>query len=410
MTSRARDPRIADGSLLFALCALAHITYFALSSADFFYPDSFTYLAPARGLLHGLGFATEAGGPETLRTPGYPLFLIPFLLLGSMKAVVIVQHLLDCILAPAIYLAVHRFGRVAAFAAALLFSFDPISIHYANKILSETLFTVLLFVAVAEARTGKRPIALGLLTGVLVLVRPVAVAYFLVLAGIFVWRKLAWRTVLAFVIAALVLPIGWGLRNLHRTGVFTVASIGGSNMLLHRAAGALAIEDDGVFREDLARYQTDLASEADAWICTKEHVRNVANVSHAVKARDYEAYALPIIRGQLPAFCQLTLRGFLVNLFESDWEAVMVVSSLHNSIVQIGIDALQVAIVVLAAIGLAALWKLDRPLSVLLALTIVYYLTISAGGESEARFRAPVMPLLAMAAGAGLQRAFREPR
>ncbi len=88
----------------------------------------------------------------------------------------------------------------------------------------------------------------------------------------------------------------------------------------------------------------------------------------------------------------------------------MVVSSLHNSIVQIGIDALQVAIVVLAAIGLAALWKLDRPLSVLLALTIVYYLTISAGGESEARFRAPVMPLLAMAAGAGLQRAFREPR
>ena len=51
---------------------------------------------------------------------------------------------------------------------------------------------------------------------------------------------------------ALVLPVGWGLRNLHHTGVFTISSIGGNNLLTYRAAGALAIEDDGDFDSDLA--------------------------------------------------------------------------------------------------------------------------------------------------------------
>ena len=40
-------------------------------------------------------------------------------------------------------------------------------------------------------------------------------------------------------------------------------------------------------------------------------------------------------------------------------------------------------------------------------LTIGYFVLISAGGEAEARFRVPIVPLLAIAAAAGVQSATR---
>jgi hypothetical protein len=53
--------------------------------------------------------------------------------------------------------------------------------------------------------------------------------------------------------------------------------------------------------------------------------------------------------------------------------------------------------------GILALRRRDRPLAMLIALTVLYFLGMSAGGESEARFRIPVMPELAIAAAAGVE-------
>ena len=41
--------------------------------------------------------------------------------------------------------------------------------------------------------------------------------------------------------------------------------------------------------------------------------------------------------------------------------------------------------------------------ALLIDLTVTYFLAISAGGESESRFRVPVMPYLAIAAAAGVE-------
>jgi hypothetical protein len=40
-------------------------------------------------------------------------------------------------------------------------------------------------------------------------------------------------------------------------------------------------------------------------------------------------------------------------------------------------------------------------LSLLFALTIAYFVVISAGSEAEARFRVPIVPVLAIAAAIG---------
>jgi hypothetical protein len=92
----------------------------------------------------------------------------------------------------------------------------------------------------------------------------------------------------------------------------------------------------------------------------------------------------------------------MVNLFDSRWEAMEIVSRFPADIVHRGLDAFTAAEFVFALIGALALWRRDRDLAAITVATIVYFLLISAGGESESRFRVPVMPQIAIAAACGL--------
>src|SRR3954452_1352276 len=211
-----RDARSAtwiETAIVALIAAVTNFTYFALASNDYFFPDSFTYLAPARNLIRGLGFVNANGLIETLRTPGYPLLLAGFGL--RIVPVIVFQHLLNVALAVAIYrFTMRRLGdRFVAIAAAILFAIDTPTLHYANKILTETLFTALLFVVFALVVYARKLPLAGVLTGVLVLIRPVAIAYFVVVALCLLLRRIPLRTIALYTALALVLPIGWGVRN-----------------------------------------------------------------------------------------------------------------------------------------------------------------------------------------------------
>jgi hypothetical protein len=401
MTSRVRE-RI-DIAVIAAVSLVTNFLYFAYAAPDYFFPDSFTYLDPARNLLHGLGFTTGNGIIETMRTPGYPLLLAAFGL--RVVPVIVFQHLLNAALAVAIYLFVaRRIGsRFVALTAAVLFAIDTPTLHYANKILTESLFTALLFVVfVLVAYNRKLPLA-GVLTGVLVLIRPVAIVYFIVVALCLGLNRVRARTIAAYIALALVLPLGWELRNLHHTGVFTISSIGGTNMLSYRAAGALAIEDDGNFDADLVDEDKGLVEDADAEIQATLHIQDAEDLPDAVRSKYYSQIAWRVLRQHPRAAAMLTLRGLLVNLFDSRWEGLEVVSRFPATIVQRGLDAFTAIVFAFAAIGAAALWRRDRNLALLLVATIGYYVLISAGGEAESRFRVPVVPQLMIAAACGLE-------
>ncbi len=382
---------------------VTNFLYFAYAAPDYFFPDSFTYLEPARNLLHGLGFTTGNGIIETMRTPGYPLLLAAFGL--RVVPVIVFQHLLNAALAVAIYLFVaRRIGsRFVALTAAVLFAIDTPTLHYANKILTESLFTALLFVVfVLVAYNRKLPLA-GVLTGVLVVIRPVAIVYFIVVALCLGLSRVRARTIAAYIALALVLPIGWELRNLHHTGVFTISSIGGTNMLSYRAAGALAIEDDGNFDADLVEEEKGLVEDADDEIQAKLHIQDAEDLPDAVRSKYYSQIAWRVLRQHPRAAAMLTLRGLLVNLFDSRWEGLEIVSRFPATIVQRGLDAFTAIVFAFAAIGAAALWRRDRNLALLLVATIGYYVLISAGGEAESRFRVPVVPQLMVLAACGIE-------
>ncbi|MBV9495051.1 MAG: hypothetical protein JOZ54_12450 [Acidobacteria bacterium] len=384
-------PRATRDALLIACVALlTNFAYLYLSNGDFFFPDSYTYLAPAKNLRHGLGFVNE-GEPETMRTPVYPLFLLP--VLDSATAIVVVQHLLNVGLAIGIYFFTRkRISRFAAIVAAIGFALDVPTIHYANKILTETLFTALLFILFVMAARGR---ASGLLSGVLTLTRPVAILYFVILA-----RR---RRLVAFVVAALALPLLWAARNAYQSGVFTISSIAGINWLEYRAAGALAMEDRGEdFAADLRRHQIALDALLEDEVDNRMHVA-AEDLPHAVMAREYGRLGRRIGLEHPGALVALTIRGVLVDLLDSDWEAIEVVSTLHPSLLEMPLNALQAMLLALAAIGILGLWRTDRELALLLLLTIGYFVVMSAGAESEARFRVPVIPQLAIAAAAGVE-------
>jgi hypothetical protein len=398
-------------ALIVAIALVTNFLYLHLSCGNFFFPDSATYLIPARNLLHGLGFVSEPGVAETLRTPGYPLFLLPFVALtSSVLPIIVVQHLLNVILAATagvVACALTR-SRMAGVASGLILAIDTPTIHYANKVLTENLFTAVLFVLllffwrVIHTRGGLLlPILSGMICGVLVLIRPVAILYFIVPLAVFAMARIGARRIVAFTIAALLIPLGWGVRNRVETGVFTIASIAGTNMLLYRAAGALAIEDGGEFRNDLAAEQQTLERQADVEI-VREEEQPLNELAHAVKAQHYSRIGTHIVLQHPAAYSWLTLRGLLILTFESDWEAAMIVSSVHGSIVELVISGWTAILFPLALIGLAFLWRRDRLAALLLGGTLLYFFAMSAGAESEARFRVPVMPEYAIAVGIGL--------
>jgi len=397
----ARSTSWIEIAIIAAIATATNFLYFALASSDYFFPDSFTYLAPARSLIRGLGF-TNAGLIETLRTPGYPLLLAGFGL--RIVPMIVFQHLLNVAIAVAIYLFVmRRLGdRFVAIIAAILFAIDTPTLHYANKILTETLFTALLFIVFALVVYARKLPRAGVLTGVLVLIRPVAIAYFAAAALCLLLRRVRLRTIAIYAALALLLPVGWGLRNLHHTGVFTISSIGGINMLTYRAAGALAIEDDGDFDADLADEMKGLQENADDEIQTKLHIPDAEDLPDAVRSKYYSAIGRRVLLQHPRAAALLTLRGLLVNIFDSRWEGLEIVSALPTDIVRRGLDAYTAALFVFAVIGAAALWKRDRDLAVMIIATVVYFLLISAGGEAESRFRVPVMPQYVIAAAVGL--------
>src|SRR5579863_1320230 len=258
-------------ALLAFITGLAYFLYFGPT----YQPDSPSYIVPAKNLLNGSGLMDARGHPDTVRTPGYPLFLAPFLRVGlDLKYLVLFQHLLRILLivaATAVAFSLTGKFRPAIIAGVLL-CIDLPMLAAANSVLTEMLFTVILAVALWLLwRDSERPerwwsyfLLCAFLCGLSVLVRPISLFIFVPAGAYLLLTRKAhkWRAAISFTLAFSVLPLSWATRNYVRSGYFTLSTISGYNLLVYRAAGALAIEDPGKFATNLQLRSEELQAQA----------------------------------------------------------------------------------------------------------------------------------------------------
>lgn len=167
------------GLSLFVVLRTGRIDTYALRSLD-----CGEYHAIARNVAeHGVFSQSDEppSKPDTWRTPGYPLFLAPFMIvLGDSPAMlVVVQQVLSVVSVWLLFLIARRWmSDRRALLVAALFLLEPYRLYYSLWLMSTTLFVAILLTAwlvwqrAIQTRRWGWFALLGALGGYVVLVRP----------------------------------------------------------------------------------------------------------------------------------------------------------------------------------------------------------------------------------------------
>jgi 4-amino-4-deoxy-L-arabinose transferase-like glycosyltransferase len=417
--------------------------------------DSASYENPAVALMATGRFSSNVDAPsriETLRTPGYPAFIaaIFFVLPGSRLAVATGQIAISTATLGLVYVfAAQLWNASTAMAAAAFFACDLLSFVYAPLLQSETLFAFA-FVITAWAgvtllgTSSTRGVpsaapALGCLRWALLfgsaaswatLIRPIAYYLFLpslgaiVLHGLLHQRSIRRLTAVALVAALpwILLVEGWRLRNYFAAGRGEIAQIAAVDLLWYRGAGIVAQRDHISFwdaRDRIARSLPDTTGWSPGAVSSlyqREGLRLIA------------AYPILFLRMQLYGLLKILagpgradLRHYLAGVPYEDEPAGAIGLSTRQLrqrfepdrplvlIALIYATAYLVALYVCVSFGVCKVVRAERRAlapHVFVWCSIIYLVVLAAGPEAYARFRVPIMPLLALYAGRGAKDAF----
>lgn len=454
LRSLGRRAARTDGlDLAFVLLIAAGVRLaFALRPPPFLTPDSQGYYLPGWELANGLGF-----GPELRRTPLYSLFVALAVALAGedLRALVAAQHGLGVVTAGLTWaLGRLAFGRLAALAAGLGVALAGPLLIYEHYVLTESLFTVLLTLAVLlalralRAPTRGRLLAAGVALATAALTRPVADVLIPLLPLALLLRDRRWRPAalsagwFALGIAALMLP--WMARNALVYGTFS-------------AEGALgqALIGRTVRHDDADRFYTcpppgdpaspktgalriiceEAAGEPSGGVVT-QRVRDELGLSQAETSNLLRQVAFEAIRRQPGYYAVGSLRKageILVGKRETviapwrerttrnwdnkwdprltplvknppptegpDFEAADAVAGFFQPWRQ----RRELAVLLLVGLVAAALHRAWRPALVLPAAAGLIVLASAALDGNVWRYRYPVDPLLAATVGGGLE-------
>jgi 4-amino-4-deoxy-L-arabinose transferase-like glycosyltransferase len=405
-------------------------------------PDSNRYIELAQGLEHGCGFARWINGScapaETLRTPGYPLFLAA---MPTLRTAILVQGLAGAAVCLLIGLYVREcWGLAAAVAAELLIALDIPSILIGATVMSDALFQLLVAAGVVLGLwTGWRGLndriavaailAAATLLGAAILVRPLGIVLPLfAVMPVFLLPRVSWSRLIATGVLAFAIPglflFGWMARNDQRTGFWSLSSIGPENLYYFRAAGVAWYRGDKTFQsvqEDFGREigwpMRDFQGAPPSLQPVMVHralqvIRNDPAASVIMTLRCFVWIAFVPIRGSLDAFLG-TNAGATSFLAASGDVTARIHQMLHSTLLSV-LVALQVVLIMLVWVGvILALAYLSHSSSIAKALVLlplfyaIVLLGLASGPEAIARYRLPVIPLLAMLAGVGYFGAFK---
>jgi 4-amino-4-deoxy-L-arabinose transferase-like glycosyltransferase len=387
--------------------------------------------------------------PQTVRTPGYPIFLaLVFGLVGENQTVVLAVQILFSLGTIAI---VYRIGcelwnSKIGLIAAILLAFDMNSIGFSLILLTETLFTFFLSAFLAAiayfldlgapvVENRKKHLAAAFLAGLFLSVathiRPIT--YYLIPVMLAVWiiwglfkkwdRRPLIASWLAFSVPIFLLVGGWQVRNYIQTGSSQFSAIESINMINYRAAMVIS-ERDGISRDEAIHEITEEyhLDQNPGWnetwrkvgigillenpaISLKQYVQSLADIFIGPGSETLANLVGMGIKTSSPLGDLLRLSpGEYVERWiypHPFYFSVFVVSMLHMLLIYLG-----VAIWLLQAVS-----KRSKTIGQVFLFGVVVYLAlVSAGPEAYYRFRVPIAPILVLLASAALVRFFDQKR
>lgn len=397
--------------------------------------DTASYLEPGRNLiLHGI-FAT-AGQPEIDRTPGYPIFaMLTGMAFGNVLLTVVAQILLSL----ASMLVLSRIAdrlypnRHIGIRAAWLYAVEPLSILYTVRLMPETLFVLLLLLAIERLLAFQSTLKLsylaisGVFLAAATYVRPVSFYLgFLLAAGLAITApmpNLRWKAPAVLLLSLIPWLAAWQIRNTVETGYNGFSSIVEKNLYFFQSAEVTAeLEYISIESEQKILGYPDESDylgqhpEQRSWsrserlhfmrtqsaqilaqhraLYLKTHLKGVAVVAFSPCATEWlqllDAYPNP---ESMPR--RILNEGIAISIKR------ILLAHPEVMLVMILCEALLLILYGFAIRGLTYCPSNSLAACTLLGVA-VYFLLIAGGAQAIGRYRLPVMPILCLFAAAGI--------
>jgi hypothetical protein len=411
--------------------AFALVAWKASGTQAFLSPDSQEYISAARALLHG-NFS-PGGVPELVRTPGYPLLLTMAVVFNHFVIIAVLENIaLGVITAYFIWHILEEIfpGSKVASWAILLYCFEPSSLTYSAKVLSDQLFCtqILLFVFLF-ARFLRNfqyrclllaAIALGLAT----YTRPISeyLGVWLIPFLIIFPRSasLARRTAgtIIFVIAIALTLAPWVARNIIVAQYPGFSSVSDISLYFYSAAAVRA-------KLDYKAFSDIHANEEQLYLRDHPEQRSWSQSQRFLFQR---AEAKKIILHHLGMYFVIHFRGCVsvlfnpggtesLNMLGLNPAAVSMPSRTEQGVLQAALSLIREYPLVggiLAILGLELLFYYALAVFGLASFAVemrsffvwivLYFVLISGAPGVVARYRLPIMPLVCISAGLGLSK------
>ncbi len=401
------------------------------NTSRFFLADSYAYnLLGVNIAQHGY-YTPNGGEPGLSRAPGYPVYLAAvYKLFGVKPAIALfLQIVLSGLIPIFLYMNTELlFSKRVARIASVLSIVEPVSIIYANMLLSETLFVVFLLLSTyffIKSLKNKNTTALlmsAITAGIGAYFRPVIL--YLPLAYAFMYISVSWlsfkdriKYALGIVLITGLTALPWITRNYIVDRYKGFCSIQDINLYYWRAAGVISDMEHLPLRE----VQDRLKQAVPSGLSLANEYQFLRDKAVSVIIRHPYSYLKVMLKGSInmllsperyavfkladikPRFLGIMWQGHSIhqalNMLMSD--PVIVSSVVMYQLLFTIIIGLLIAIGMLIIAGEGFIKEL-----LIMLFIIAYFVAVSAGPEAEPRFRLPVLPYMLIIAAFALSSLF----
>ena len=390
-----------------------------------FTSDSPSYIVPAQNLRYDGTFSrTEKGRqvPELYRTPGYSVFLLPFLSGDHVnhRAVQWAQAVLNSMSAGLVYLAVLQFWRneKAALAAGLGMAFDYVNAIHCLFILPDIFFVFALSL-VLFLLAQRRPLWAGLVAALAAFIKPIGLYYpgVLLFLLFLTWARgkqdLSLKRLALFSLISFLPLTVWMQRNHRVAGRWTFTTIQDDNLYEVRTAMLEMERTHLPYAAAMAEIQKTYLQSQPSQSSSRWAVHYLA--AHAYdEAKVMVKDAIRLLSGNSIKIMAWAIRKD--NRYDPSTMPYIPSQSLLDQAQELrqrhpglGIVLLSYLIFLGLAYGLALIgfWTSWRQKgwedTLLLSSSIFYFAFLTLGVYAQARYRLPIMPAIFFFAAGGWQ-------